>query len=345
MFRMAYCGIPHTGGTYTVYKMLRQGLTSYDTELRWVGIPKSGFTLPEAFKEEENYGELITKESSDHETGIKFIEHITKNYQGVIFNVLTDKISTNAARYIPNHILKLEIVHNITPATYRAAQAIKDNVHTTIAIAPRIKNDLITKFNFSETKIKMIPHAVNLEAFQKRSIARKPDEPLKLIYLGRIEENAKGVLWLPDIIQNCLKIGVNASLTVVGDGKDLIQLKKKTSQMELDNYIHCLGGVAHANVPELFAQHHVFLMPSRYEGFGYTLVEAMASGCVPICSRISGVTDFIVSHGENGLLFKVGDVNQAAKFVSQLNDSEVWQRLSSNAIMISQSCFSKLKRD
>ncbi len=38
MRQWAYMGIPHTGGTYSVFKNLREGLLPHGIELRWVGV-------------------------------------------------------------------------------------------------------------------------------------------------------------------------------------------------------------------------------------------------------------------------------------------------------------------
>ncbi|MGH6860489.1 MAG: glycosyltransferase, partial [Phyllobacterium sp.] len=48
------------------------------------------------------------------------------------------------------------------------------------------------------------------------------------------------------------------------------------------------------------------------------LIEAMAAGCVPIVSRIQGVTDTIVDDGKNGFLFAIGDRRSAARIISRL---------------------------
>lgn len=342
MFKMAYCGIPHIGGggLVTFYRMLRKGLKQYAIDLRWVGLAESDYPMTEEFKKQLDYGELLYIDSSDQTTGKKFVEHITKNYQGVIFNVLANRIQMNAARYIPHSLLKLGIVHNITPATYRAAKAIQDHVHATIGVSSRIGHDLMETINFSPNKVLTIPHSVDLAAFQKVSATRKLNEPLKLVFLGRIEENAKGVLWLPEILKECLKIGLDVSLTIAGDGKDLTRLKQKISKMGLSYRIQCIGKVNHLDVPNLLVQHHVFLMTSRYEGFGYTLIEAMASGCVPVCSLIAGVTDSIILDGENGLLFKVGSVKEAVNSIHQLENIETWKNLSEKARKITHSRFS-----
>jgi glycosyltransferase involved in cell wall biosynthesis len=79
-----------------------------------------------------------------------------------------------------------------------------------------------------------------------------------------------------------------------------------------------VGAVAADQVPQLLNQHDVLLFPSRFEGFGLALVEAMAAGCVPVASRIRDVTDFIIENGTSGLLFPAGDIHKAADAIRRL---------------------------
>jgi glycogen synthase len=59
------------------------------------------------------------------------------------------------------------------------------------------------------------------------------------------------------------------------------------------------------------------------------MIEAMAAGCVPVASRIRGATDAIVSDGEAGLLFRVGNTAAAAAHVRRLaHDRATLQRMS-----------------
>jgi glycosyltransferase involved in cell wall biosynthesis len=93
-----------------------------------------------------------------------------------------------------------------------------------------------------------------------------------------------------------------------------------------------VGQVSPDEVPRILADHDVLLAPSRFEGFGYSVIEAMASGCVPIASRIRAVSDTIVRDGETGFLFSVGDVRAAAAAVRRLAlDRAALQRMSDAA--------------
>jgi glycosyltransferase involved in cell wall biosynthesis len=82
--------------------------------------------------------------------------------------------------------------------------------------------------------------------------------------------------------------------------------------------VQFLGRVPYEQVPQVLAQADVYIFPSRYEGFGLSLVEAMASGCVPVTSEIRGVTDSIVKHGKTGYVFPNGDWRQVAGHIVQL---------------------------
>lgn len=64
------------------------------------------------------------------------------------------------------------------------------------------------------------------------------------------------------------------------------------------NYTY-LGYITDINA--VFRQAHIVLSTSRYESFGYTLLEGMASGCIPITTGAGGQTD-IVQHDLNGFV-------------------------------------------
>jgi glycosyltransferase involved in cell wall biosynthesis len=56
----------------------------------------------------------------------------------------------------------------------------------------------------------------------------------------------------------------------------------------------------------------VFVLPSRREGLPNALLEAMASGLPSVATRLPGVTDVLIDHGVDGLLFAPGDVGALA---------------------------------
>ncbi len=310
--KLAYCGVPHFGGTYTVFRSLRAGLASHGIELRWLGTGRPEVLAAPEFAADFAWGENIGGRAGpggDAALARATASHLAATgYQGVIVNTLACRIQTNLARYLPQGCLRLLIAHGISEATYQASAAIRDHVHATVAVAPRVRTDLIRRFAFDPTRIVTIPNAVELAPYLAAPRAAPPPGPLRILSFGRIDEAAKGVFWLPRIMA-ALPPGL-ARLTIAGAGPDLARLQALAAP--LADRISFLGRIPLGQEAALYAAHDVFLMPSRLEGFGQTIVEAMAAGCVPVVSRIRGVTDTIIAEGVDGCLFPMGDVAAAA---------------------------------
>ena len=56
----------------------------------------------------------------------------------------------------------------------------------------------------------------------------------------------------------------------------------------------------------------IFVLPSQSEALSNSLLEAMACGCCPVASRVGGNAE-LIRHGENGMLFEAGDVDQLSE--------------------------------
>lgn len=316
--RLAFFGHPHAGGTWTVFRRLRDGLAGCGIELVWIG---RGRAVAEAALSEPEFrafascgfgvGDPVRDDAREARAMAEAIDFAGAD--GVIVNVAADRLQTNLVRYLPERLFRLMIVHNITIGTYGAAAAIRDHVHATVGVSPRIREDLVRRCGFpaERTFAVMTGMAAGRGPHRRPCI---PGGPLRVVSLGRVEEAAKGVLALPRILERC----PGAVLTVAGDGPDLDRLKEASAG--LGGRVRFLGRVPHGDVGRIFADHDVMLMPSRYEGQGLALLEAMASGCVPVASRIRGVIDATVTEGEDGFLFPPGDDAAAARALQRLRD-------------------------
>ncbi len=79
--------------------------------------------------------------------------------------------------------------------------------------------------------------------------------------------------------------------------------------------------VAIAKVRQYMRRADVYVLPSSgYEGWGTVVNEAMAEGCAVVVSDAAGSGSTLIRHGENGFLFKSGDVRALAKCLRSLAD-------------------------
>lgn len=324
--KCAYFVRPHIGGTYSVFTRLCSSLRQSGIELRWlaagaagetISFPPAGQGLSDALRKGDAIDPMgVLDEETRARRMIAFLRE--NKFNAVFVNVLSSRFETNLVRYLPDDILRVMIVHNITPGTYAAARAIRDHVHATVGVSKRCRDDLINHYGFDAAHTMVIPHGLSKDILATQIVPQRDENaPLRLLYLGRIEDNSKGVFWLPNILR---ELKCDYHLTVAGDGPDLVQLRHRLESFR--EKVSFTSWIAPSDVPRLVSQHDVMVMPSRFEGFGLTLIEAMSQGCPAVVSRIAGVTDTIVTDGEDGLLFPVGDFRQAARHIDLLADNK-----------------------
>lgn len=93
-------------------------------------------------------------------------------------------------------------------------------------------------------------------------------------------------------------------LTIIGDGKEFKKLKNIS--LEVDSITHkqkinFLGHLPNEKVLEEMQKADIFVLPSVNETFGMVYLEAMASGCITVCTKNDGIDGIIKDEG-NGFL-------------------------------------------
>src|SRR5690606_399593 len=92
----------------------------------------------------------------------------------------------------------------------------------------------------------------------------------------------------------------------IKDMKSRIQFEQLTG--DIKHRIHFLGGVQPDKVAEWMQISDILLLPSYKEGLPSALLEAMATGVVPIASNVGGIPS-VIHHGVNGFLLQPGDTD------------------------------------
>ena len=73
--------------------------------------------------------------------------------------------------------------------------------------------------------------------------------------------------------------------------------------------IEYAGFIAPDALPAVFAKAHVFVLPSRYDGWGVVVNQAIAAGMPVICSDQVGAGYDLVEPSKNGLIFAAGNTD------------------------------------
>jgi glycosyltransferase involved in cell wall biosynthesis len=108
-----------------------------------------------------------------------------------------------------------------------------------------------------------------------------------------------------------------ARLVLFGDGEERANLESLARELGLSERVHFAGWVG--SPWDLAPEIDVFAVPSRREGFGITVVEAMMSRVPVVASAVGGIPE-IVDHERTGLLVRVGDPSALANAIGRLFD-------------------------
>lgn len=95
----------------------------------------------------------------------------------------------------------------------------------------------------------------------------------------------------------------DVELVISGDGKEKNKLLKLTKKLKLQKRIFFTGKRKREDILNLMEKTPVFILPSLKETFGMVYLEAMAKGCIVVCSKNSGMAGFI-KNDFNGFLIQ-----------------------------------------
>ncbi|MFQ6135701.1 MAG: glycosyltransferase family 4 protein [Candidatus Hydrothermarchaeales archaeon] len=118
-----------------------------------------------------------------------------------------------------------------------------------------------------------------------------------------------------------------AKLIIIGDGKERSSLEELAKDLRLED-VQFRG--YYGELKGIFGESSLLVLPSREEGFGLVLLEAMNHGVPIIASRIGGIKE-IVQNGYNGILVQKENPGELSRaIVKILEDEELRTKLTRN---------------
>ena len=150
------------------------------------------------------------------------------------------------------------------------------------------------------------PNYVDLSIFNDNHPKLNPNSKskIKVLYVGRFEEE-KGLKVLLNAIKILSKESSKFDLLLVGDGSLKDWIIDFINKNKIKN-IKILGTFDYSQMPQIYNQADIFILPSHTEGSPGSVIEAMGCGTASICTAV-GECPKIISNGENGLLIPPGD--------------------------------------
>jgi len=161
---------------------------------------------------------------------------------------------------------------HVLPWALRKAAAV-------VSVSENTKQDLIRHYRLPPGKITVISSGVDRSLFHPPPSALPPVAPY-ILFVGN-QYPYKNIARLVEAFAGLAAEGLPHSLLLAGgnDPRHFPELSRLVEKLGLDDRVRFLGYVRKEELPRLYAQARLFVLPSLYEGFGLPVLEAMACGC------------------------------------------------------------------
>jgi glycosyltransferase involved in cell wall biosynthesis len=202
------------------------------------------------------------------------------------------------------------------------------NYTNTLTVVSRAMLENVESMGVDPKKVAVIPMGVELKKRFIPPAERK--EKNALLFVGRLVEK-KGLRHLIEAMPRILEQNPSAYLRIVGDGPEKAVLKKRISELKINDSVQLLGPVRNEDLPSFYQTSNIVIFPSVIaadgdrEGFGLVLVEALGCECALVVSDLPAMQDIIID-GKTALVVPQKNAKLLADRVNELLDNSAFQR-------------------
>jgi len=181
-----------------------------------------------------------------------------------------------------------------------------NNLDAIVAIGKRAQTDYQSRFE--NLSVHNLPYYCNIESFVESSEARmnrRPDDrPVQILYCGQMIHR-KGVDILLTAFQSLVEEKQNVSLSLVGREAELPKFLEAVSK-EARERIEFHGFQSIESLPDFFGKADVFVLPSRHDGWGVVVNQAIGAGLPVVSTDRVGAACDLIQNELNGMIIPAG---------------------------------------
>lgn len=215
------------------------------------------------------------------------------------------------------------VLHGDWESLYSLAEQHRPVWNCAVGVGPKVHAAAAARF--PGKPVFCIQNGVAIPSEAQLRTRRDAGAPLRLLFVGRLVDSHKGVFRLATILAACRRRGLDVRLTVIGEGPDGPPLVERFAAEGVADLVEMAGGLEPDEIPAAMRAHHVFLFPTNTEGMPLVVLEAQANGCVPVATRLAGITEAAIEDGVTGRLVEPGNVEEFAAQVGAMADPVAWR--------------------
>ena len=300
------------GGVETVLKRLYRFLEDAGHQVAFVETNSRGRWADEFETAGLRVVDVLPRATRSRVHHARRIAEALKQYDTLLLN--DTPYAQSVLGLLPKRTVAISILHMLLPGMVRNATGNHQECDAVVVVNPAFKDALVRRVETAQNRTAAIANGVEVpQRWPKVDQSFCAYSPLKVLYAGRIDDRQKGVCLLPKIVGKARESCGDIRLDIVGDGPDLRRLKGQLETASGDSAVTLHGMLSHEAATKRLLQSDVLLMPSRFEGMPIVLLEAMASGVVPVVTPLDGIAGQVVRDGANGFLVAFDDVEGFAR--------------------------------
>ncbi|MBU3585133.1 glycosyltransferase family 4 protein [Polynucleobacter sp. AM-26B4] len=200
-------------------------------------------------------------------------------------------------------------------------------VSKVIVNANFIADQLVKLRGLAEVKISVVYNG--LENIKPPIFLKKNQKKLVIGCIARVDKE-KGVFYLLHAFNVLVSRNPFLKLVIIGSGSAFNQLSTKVDSLGLTDKVS-LPGHYSGDITLPLSNFDIYVFPSLWEGFPYSILEAMRSGCAIVSTNVGGIPEAI-TNGVDGILIEPASSADLVLGLTRLiEDCELRYKLSSNA--------------
>jgi alpha-maltose-1-phosphate synthase len=183
----------------------------------------------------------------------------------------------------------------------------------TVFVASSFTRDTLREAPTAPRDVVLVPYGAPSIEPVSRPVIRQPGEPLRILFVGSLGQR-KGLRYLLEAME---ALGAGYELTLIGK---VPGVRCDPLASGLGRHRH-IASLPHAGILREMRQHHVFVFPSLFEGFGLVLLEAMACGLPIVATHHTAAPD-LITDGCEGFIVPIRSAGAIAEKLTYLSEDE-----------------------
>jgi glycosyltransferase involved in cell wall biosynthesis len=179
-------------------------------------------------------------------------------------------------------------------------------------------------------RVELVPNAIAVTEAMTNHRESNVDAPLQIVYVGRLVRT-KGVFDALVAARQLKDEAVPFRFQIAGSGPDEMEVRREILRLGLGTDVLMLGPIAGDAKTTLWLTSDVFAFPTFHlEGLPYTILEALAAGCVPVTCAVAAIPD-VMRNGQHGIFIPPHDPAAIAAAIRRLAENRDELRQMSDA--------------